>query len=61
MLHRADAMATYHTLGGSAQLLNTYPERFRNITPEEVRACASRMLARPSVTLTVVPKGDGHA
>jgi zinc protease len=61
MLHRADAMATYHTLGGSAQLLNTYPERFQNITPEEVRACASRVLARPQVTLTVVPKKDGHA
>ena len=61
MLHRADAMATYHTLGGSAQLLNTYPDRYRGITPDEVRACAAQILAQPSVTLTVVPRKDGHA
>ena len=61
MLHRADAMATYHTLGGSAQLLNTYPERYLGITPEEVRLCADRVLAHPAVTLTVVPQKDGRA
>ncbi|CAG0999029.1 partial zinc protease, partial [Anaerolineae bacterium] len=61
MLHRADAMATYHTLGGSAGLLNTYPDRYQGITPEEVRACAARVLAPPSVTLTVVPHKDGRA
>lgn len=61
MLHRADAMATYHTLGGSAELLNTYPDRYRGITPEEVRQCAAQILAQPSVTLTVEPRKDGHA
>jgi zinc protease len=59
MLHRADAMATFHTLGGSARLLLTYPDRFLGITPRDVQECAARVLSRPCVTLTVVPRKDG--
>jgi predicted Zn-dependent peptidase len=59
MLHRADAMASFHTLGGSARLLLTYPDRFLGITPHDVQECAARILSRPCVTLTVVPRKDG--
>ncbi len=58
MLHRADAMATFHTLGGDARLLLTYPERFAGVTPEEVRTCARRILATPHFELRVLPKKD---
>lgn len=61
MLHRADAMAAYHTLGGSAGLLLTYPERFAGITPEEVRTCAAAVLGKPGVALSVIPRKDGDA
>jgi zinc protease len=61
MLHRADAMATYHTLGGSARLMLTYPDRFEGVTPEEVGACAAKILAQPHAVLTVIPRKDGRA
>ncbi len=58
MLSRADALATYETLGSSAGELNNYLERFSGISAVEVSSCASRVYAQPGVVIRVVPRGS---
>lgn len=56
MLQRASGLATHHTLGGSARQLLNFLDRFDGITPQEVRECAVRVIRKPDVRLSVVPR-----
>ncbi len=54
---RADRLNNYWFFTGDAGYAQQDLERYRALTPEDVRETARRVLTKPCVTLSVVPRG----
>ncbi len=57
VLGKTTALATYFTLTGDANNINTEFERFKDITPQEVLTIARKVLTDKKVVLSIVPQG----
>lgn len=57
VLGKANSLATYYTLSGDANGINTEFDRYTGITANEVLAVAKKVLSDKKVALSVVPEG----
>lgn len=57
VLGKANGLATAYTLWGDAEAFNRDFARYENITPDEVRALATKVLGAHNVVLSIVPNG----
>jgi zinc protease len=57
VLGKANSLAAYYSYTGDPKNINKKMELYAGITPAEVLSVAKKYLAKPSVTLSVVPSG----
>jgi zinc protease len=55
-LAKGSALASFFTLTGDAENFNREPDRYAEITPEELRAAAQRVFTDRKVALSIIPE-----